>query len=130
MLFVPSGQDKYTYIITGHLQFLVKVSMPFYFNKSLPLVLICFIYMCCFFSPCVSNSKQKNESDPTKPSAFKEKRKSYLWNFPLRCVDAEDDSNSHVEELSQSLLPQVKAETELNRTLFTQYCFTLLYSIF
>lgn len=76
VLFVPAGQDKYIYIITGHLQFLVKVSMPFSFSKSLPLVLVCFNYMCLFFLSRISDSQQKKESDPTKPSTFKEQRKT------------------------------------------------------
>lgn len=55
---------------------MVKVSMPFSFNKSLYLVLVCFNYMCYFFSSCVRDSKQKKESDPTKPSTCKEQRKT------------------------------------------------------
>lgn len=76
VLFVPAGQNKCIHIITGHLQLLVKVNIPFSFNKSLPLLLDCFNYICLFFSSCSSNSNQKKKSDPTKNPTFKEQRKT------------------------------------------------------
>ncbi|XP_056900110.1 muscle M-line assembly protein unc-89-like isoform X1 [Takifugu flavidus] len=64
------------------------------------------------YSSWLNDSKREKQSDPTKHSTFKEKRKSSIKaskkqtpTTPIQ-TRAEEDCGSHSEELSQSLLPQ------------------------